>query len=182
MPGSGVGPQPTPGQATLGPSAEVPIAQDPTTAGPIGAGPVGLGPLARGLFTHADDPAPAGAPEAHLATPPQFAGPSVPAQAVFTTEPMPPADAPPEVHQERAAEPPPHQFYGAAPVRPAELEEPFPVPARPQAKPAPGEHSEADEAPARARRAAPRTPRARKAAESVSNEDAGTHDGERSGA
>jgi hypothetical protein len=70
------------------------------------------------------------------------------------------------------------------PVRAAEPEEPFPVPARPAARSARGEQSETVDSPAKvtSRRAAARTPRARKAVEPVSGESAGMHGGDGSAA
>jgi hypothetical protein len=141
------------------------------------------------------------APPAHPA--PQQAAPS--AQSAFPTGPADYAGAPAEAHRERAAVPPPSQLYGAAPaapgvngsgaqeasmpeaaapVRPAEPQEPFPIPARPQPRPAPREQAETDEPPAKAtaRRVAARTPRARKAVEPVTGEGAGMHGGDGSAA
>ena len=97
--------------------------------------------------------------------------------------------------------PAPHQLYGSpavdggapggapiavagGPVRAAEPEETFPVPARPAARSARGEQSETVDSPAKvtSRRAAARTPRARKAVEPVSGENAGMHGGDGSAA
>ncbi len=129
------------------------------------------------------------------------------AQPVFPA--APPASAPGagKERQERSSVPAPHQLYGASavapavdgggsggapipvagaavPVRAAEPEEPFPVPARPAARSARGEQSEPVDPPAKAtsRRAAARTPRARKAVEPVSGEGAGMHGGDGSAA
>ena len=105
--------------------------------------------------------------------------------------------APAEVYQERPAIPPLHEPFGTAtagtgvsgvawanhllpaagspaPLQAPELVQPGPMAAGSEAE-QPGEQpEEASPAKATARRAAPRTPRARKAVESVSGDD-GTH-------
>jgi hypothetical protein len=87
--------------------------------------------------------------------------------------------------------PPPHHLYGAPPavtavnratpaptpapvgsgpaLQTSEVLEPFPVPARPQARQAAAEQSDTDLTPAKPSRRAARTPRARKSVEPVSD-------------
>jgi hypothetical protein len=141
-------------------------------------------------------------PEGFLGTPSPASANAGPAQQpelppVAMSAPGAPVDS----YQERPAIPPLAGQYGTAtagtgvsgvawanhllpaaaapvPVQAPGLAQPVPMAAAGEAEPAPGEqHEEGNTAKGTARRAAPRTPRARKAIESVSGDD-GTHVGD----
>jgi cell division septum initiation protein DivIVA len=138
-----------------------------------------------------------GSPDGLLATPPPVSAPAGPVRPELPMGAMSAPAAPAEAYQERPAIPPLHEPFGTAPagtgvsgvawanhLLPA-AGSPAPLQAPELAQPVPmaagSEVEQPEDAPAKAtaRRAAPRTPRARKGVEPVSGDD-GTHGGDAS--